>query len=427
MLTSYDFIAAAEQEIKHFRKHFTPEIATNLLFTTPSGERIGFIDVVIEGGGVKGIGALGALYALEECGLRFRKIAGTSAGALNAAFLACAGKSAADHKTAQLLDILANIDFLSFADGGDDAQAVIKLLTLPDNENALETMLTRAKIMLAAARNMNEVMLRLGLNPGGRLKAFLCQELEKLNNGAAFTVGALRRKWRVDAITIDGEQLEQDFQIVASDITHRTKAVFPLDLPDYVRDPNSILIGDLVRASASIPVFFAPYRLGDFSTPPENITAPHSTCFVDGFIVSNFPLSLFDVSDFSAPPKCPTFGITIEDQSPERAQTQGIENLVQLGLAIFQTASQHGDKGYIKNNPGNTVRIIRVSNRIGSRINTNFEGKEGEAEIIENYISAIDFTLTDDEKIQLFRNGVLAVLDKLSAWNFHDYVRRYRR
>jgi NTE family protein len=410
MLTSYDFISAVEQEIKMFKKNFSPETATDLMFTKPDGKRVGFIDVVIEGGGVKGIGAIGALYALEECDLRFRKIAGTSAGALNAAFLACAGRSAADHKTALLLDILANIDFLGFADGGDDARAVVKLLTLPESESALETMLTRAKITVAAARNMNEVMLRLGLNPGGRLKAFLCHEFEKLNGGAEFTVGSLRRKWRVDAIVVGGEPLEQDFQVVASDISRRQKAVFPLDLEDYVRDGNSILIGDLVRASASIPMFFAPFRLGDFSTPPENIKAPASTCFVDGFIVSNFPLSLFDVSDFAAPPRCPTFGITIEDNSKEHEQEHEIDNLVKLSLAIFQTASQHGDKGYIKHHPSNATRIIHVSNKVGA----------------DNYVSAIDFTLTDDDKIQLFRNGVLATLDKLSTWNFRDYVRRYR-
>jgi NTE family protein len=330
---------------------------------------------------------------------------------MNAAFLACAGKSAADHKTALLLDILANIDFLRFADGGDDAQAVVKLLTLPESDSAMETLVNRAKITVAAVRNVNEVMLRLGLNPGGRLKAFLCEQFEQLNGGAPFTVGALRRKWRTDAIVINNEALEQDFQIVASDLSHRTKAVFPLDLEEYVRDANSILIGDLVRASASIPAFFAPHRLGDFSTPPENIKASPLTCFVDGFIVSNFPLSLFDISDFATPPRCPTFGITIEDHSEEHKQEHEIDNLVKLGLAIFQTASQHGDKSYIKNNPGNASRIIRVSNKIG----------------VNSYVSAIDFTLSDDHKVQLFRNGVVAVLDKLSTWNFHDYVRRYRR
>jgi NTE family protein len=307
---------------------------------------------------------------------------------------------------------LANIDFLHFADGGDDAQAVVRLLTLPDSDSALETFMNRAKTTVAMLRNLNEVILRLGLNPGGRLKSFLCQEFETLNKGEAFTVGALRRKWRRDAIMINGEYLEQDFQVVVSDISHRRKAVFPLDLEDYVRDSNAILIADLVRASASIPMFFSPFRLGDFSTVPENLRAPVSTCFVDGFIVSNFPLSLFDVSDFARPPQCPTFGLTIEDDSAQTS-AQEIDNFVKLGLAVFQTASQHGDKGYVHNNPQNAVRIIHISNRI--RRNNQ-----------DRFVSAIDFALSDNDKIQLFHNGVRAVLDKLATWNFHDYIRRYR-
>lgn len=413
MLTARDFTEPIASDIVAFRREFNLAAATDLLTTTPSGERVGFMDVVIEGGGVKGVAALGALYALEECGLRFRKIAGTSAGALNAAFLACAGRNATDHKTALLLDILANIDFLGFADGGDDAQAVVRLLTLPDSGSAMENLLNRAKTTVAILRNLNEVMLRLGLNPGGRLKAFLCQEFEHLNHGEPFTIGALRRKWRQNALLIDGEYLEQDFQVVVSDISQRRKAVFPLDLEDYVRDGNSILIGDLVRASASIPMFFSPFRLGDFSTPRENIKAPVSTCFVDGFIVSNFPLSIFDVSDFARPPKCPTFGLTIEDTA-SRADEQELDNLVKIGIAIFQTASQHGDKGYIHHNPQNAARIIHISNRI-RRDNH------------DHFVSAIDFTLTDSDKVQLFQNGVRAILEKLSTWNFHEYIRHYRR
>lgn len=413
MLTADDFTKDIAKEIANFRTHFSLEAATDLITTTDSGEKIGFMDVVIEGGGIKGIAAIGALYALEECGLRFRKIAGTSAGALNAAFLACAGKSATQHRTSLLLDILANIDFLSFADGGDDAQAVIKLLTLPDNDSAVETFLNRAKVTVAVLRNLNEVMTRMGLNPGTRLKQFLQKEFEQLNNGEPFTIGSLRNKWRHDTILIDGEYLEQDFQVVVSDITHRRKVVFPLDLDEYVHDTDTVLISDIIRASASIPMFFSPFRLRDFATVPHNFKVPNDTCFMDGFIVSNFPLSLFDISDFARPPKCPTFGLMVEDISQQHFHPE-LDNFFKLGLAVFQTASQHGDKAYIHGNPHNASRIIHISNRI-------------ERNQQEHYVSAIDFTLSDADKIQLFHNGVRAVLDKLSTWNFHDYIRHYRR
>ena len=41
-----------------------------------------YVDLVMEGGGVLGIALLGYTYALEEAGIRFLSIAGTSAGSI---------------------------------------------------------------------------------------------------------------------------------------------------------------------------------------------------------------------------------------------------------------------------------------------------------------------------------------------------------
>ena len=45
-------------------------------------------DAVFEGGGVKGIGLVGAVAATEELNYEFRNVAGTSAGAIVAALVA---------------------------------------------------------------------------------------------------------------------------------------------------------------------------------------------------------------------------------------------------------------------------------------------------------------------------------------------------
>ena len=45
-------------------------------------------DLVLEGGGVKGLALVGAIEVLEEHGYRFRRIAGTSAGAIVGALVA---------------------------------------------------------------------------------------------------------------------------------------------------------------------------------------------------------------------------------------------------------------------------------------------------------------------------------------------------
>ena len=54
-------------------------------------------DAVFEGGGVKGIGLVGAVSEIEKAGYEFENLAGTSAGAIVASLLA-AGYSSEELK-----------------------------------------------------------------------------------------------------------------------------------------------------------------------------------------------------------------------------------------------------------------------------------------------------------------------------------------
>ncbi len=65
---------------------------------------------VFEGGGVKGIGLVGALQRAEEYGVEFVAVGGTSAGSIVAALYA-AGYTAAEMKT-----ILMELDFTDLLD-----------------------------------------------------------------------------------------------------------------------------------------------------------------------------------------------------------------------------------------------------------------------------------------------------------------------
>ncbi|MEO9220887.1 MAG: patatin-like phospholipase family protein, partial [Mycobacteriaceae bacterium] len=62
-------------------------------------------DLVLEGGGLKGLGAAGAVLELMDAGYTFPRVAGTSAGSIVGAFVA-AGAS-----TAQLEALLADLDY----------------------------------------------------------------------------------------------------------------------------------------------------------------------------------------------------------------------------------------------------------------------------------------------------------------------------
>ncbi|MDP2653408.1 MAG: patatin-like phospholipase family protein [Candidatus Omnitrophota bacterium] len=68
------------------------------------------LDGVFEGGGVKGIALIGALKRLEEEGVVFGRVAGTSAGAITASLVA------AGYRVDELKGIVWNKDFNDFAD-----------------------------------------------------------------------------------------------------------------------------------------------------------------------------------------------------------------------------------------------------------------------------------------------------------------------
>jgi NTE family protein len=65
--------------------------------------------------------SIGYAYGLEQAGIRFRSIGGTSAGAITACLLAAANTPAKPRAEA-VLAMLGDLDMFSFVDGGDDAQ-----------------------------------------------------------------------------------------------------------------------------------------------------------------------------------------------------------------------------------------------------------------------------------------------------------------
>src|SRR2546421_10006318 len=70
-----------------------------------------FADLVLEGGGVKGIALVGAISVLEDRGYEFRRVAGTSAGAIVGSLVA------ANARAAELQEIMRGVDYRRFPGG----------------------------------------------------------------------------------------------------------------------------------------------------------------------------------------------------------------------------------------------------------------------------------------------------------------------
>jgi len=104
-----------------------------------------YIEFVQEGGGVWGSALVGYLYGLEIFGIRFLKIAGTSAGAINTMLIA-ACRTKEEPKSEIIKEILFNWNFADFIDGKPYVKTNIHAIL--NNKNFLKTNLIIAAVMM---------------------------------------------------------------------------------------------------------------------------------------------------------------------------------------------------------------------------------------------------------------------------------------
>ena len=284
-------------------------------------------DGVFQGGGVKGIALVGALREFEEweC-TRWVSCAGTSAGAIIASYLAVG------HTAEEAEQLLRETPYASFEDWGAGGKV------LGGAWNALvHRGLARGEVF---RRWMNDVL-----------------------GGATFA--AVKRD--------DGSYR---LRLIAADVTNREMLVLPDDLPKYRQpggdaplDPDSFPIADAVRMSMSIPFFFWPIQLVPVA-PSENGKATAAT-IVDGGVLSNFPVWLFDVQE--RPPARPTFGFHL---TGGRGVGAGLQRIVRrlgwavtLGTDIFHTATDAWDRRFLSH----STRVRSFPIPAGSIGTTDFE------------------------------------------------------
>ena len=229
-------------------------------------------DLVLEGGGVKGLGLVGAVLHLMGAGYSFPRVAGTSAGSIVAAFLA-AGATAAE-----LAGIMDRLEYSR----------------VPD----------RAAPGIPGLSEGLGLLGRSGAHPGDYVHGFVAEELERL--GVRTFADLRRRDARADANLTPDRSYK--LVVMATDITRGRLLRLPWDYPRLNLDPDEQLVADAVRASISIPLFFEPVTLRDGQTG-------EARTLVDGGVLSNFPIEIFDRTD-SAKPRWPTLGVKVIPDLP---------------------------------------------------------------------------------------------------------------
>ena len=317
-----------------------------------------------EGGGVKGIGLVGAVTALGQAGYAFPRVAGSSAGAIVGALVTAFQQ--AGEPLSRLEDVMRAVDYRRFRD-------VSGVGRLP--------LVGRGLALLAHD----------GLYEGRYLEQFLTGALGELG---VSTFGDLRLPAADDAAV--GLPPERAYRLVVtvSDLSRRRLARLPWDLPLYDAHPDDYPVARAVRASAAIPFFFRPVR---------QPTSAGEATWVDGGLLSNFPIGLFDRAD-SLEPRWPTFGVRLTTRPPTPPTTTAVEGPLSIGLAALDTLLTDQGNSYL-DDPCTVQRTV-------------FVPTEG--------VSVVDFDIDRPTQDRLYDSGRSAAQEFLRTWDFAEHVRTCR-
>ena len=255
---------------------------------------------VFEGGGAKGSAFVGALRALDEMGIWFSAVAGTSAGSITAAPIA-AGYTASEIAALSDPSSPTRVDFGAFKDrgwapwialgtcwGSAAAEAIGSLtsgltgLDLGSWDDSLLNVSAAAGCLLCT---------------GGF--AWLATMLRRLHWDGGWFLGNAFREWMRRLLRaklgLDRDVVFRDLgtlpgtiplTVVACDlnpVNYRTRVIYfnEKNTPDF---PVHVA----VRASMSIPLMFTTVRVG-FGYPGK----AYNSDLVDGGVLSNLPLDCF--------------------------------------------------------------------------------------------------------------------------------------
>ena len=323
-------------------------------------------DLVLEGGGVLGIGHVGAISVLENAGYTFPRVAGTSAGSIVGA------RVAAGMHTSRITDIMTTLDYRRFAD---------------------RSLLDRVPV----GGPLLSLLLDDGVFEGDHLREWLGNVL--VDECGVETFGDL-------AIDDPGSSLppERRFRLVvtATDVTRGELVYFPWDyMRAYGLEPGRQRVADAVRASMSIPFFYEPVTLAGLDKTASTL--------VDGGVLSNFPIDVFDRTD-GRPPRWPTFGVKLLPLLPmDAAKLLPIAGLfkhgpVALAANLAMTTVVGRDQAHLAK-PWVKVRTMQVDSA---------------------GVNPLDFGLSRTQARALFENGQAAATRFLSHWDWEGYLATFR-
>lgn len=420
-----------------------------------------YVNLVQKGGGVLGVALVGYTYILEQMGIRFLRMAGTSAGAINTAMLTVIGKKQ-EEKSGRVLDAISNLNFFDLVDGHPAARWVIRrfithkkyfqrVRNVVIGIIALFTLLLIGSMVSLIMAQKNEgwrvpgrsllfalviVMILIGelvhyifklirkfktagygINPGHFFYNWI--EKQMRDNGVLNTADLVNKAGQdIPGLHLRHDHpqgvadLKGDITLITSELVTQNKIEFPAMAGLFrSKGKDDLHPAGFVRASMSIPMFFESYFIKDIPCDLPEIKKqwkeifdeddpPGVARFVDGGILSNFPINIFYNPKVTVP-RLPSFGIDLDDSAPEdKTKHAGSWTIMGYFGRIFNTIRNYYDKDF------------QLKNKVYSR---------GVGTIPLAEYNWLNFFITDAEKLAMFEKGAEAATQFLLQFNWQEY------
>ncbi len=320
-----------------------------------------FKNLIFEGGGVKGVAYAGAIKVLEEKGVMSNivRVGGTSAGAINAVLVGLG------YTSAQTLDIMNKLDFNKFMD--DD---------------------------LGVFRDIDRLLNEFGWHKGAFFRKWISKLIKKKTGNPDATFAEVQKHKK--------EKGFRDMYFIGANISTHFAEVF-----SYEHTPR-MCIADAVRISMSIPLFFASHR------------SPRGDVYVDGGLLDNYPVKLFDRKKYVAQEDLSDHGLETKyykkhnqqlkrkglDISPYiyNKETLGFRLDSEREIAVFRDQSEpaHAEITDFSSYSLNLIKTI-----MDSQANTHLHNDDWQRTIYVDTlgVKTTDFSLTDAKKKALVESG----------------------
>lgn len=413
------------------------------------------VDLVQQGGGMFGIALLGYTYILEKVGIRFHSYGGTSAGAINAALLAAVPNSVYGQpsvfddqgrgatKSEVLTHIIANTDFSSFMDRGGILGYLQEALfkKFKSWKLWLPVLFVLAVFLLGiyfsfslifnASNNLTIVEVRVYDFIIGTCNVFafvlFCYFLLIYGLGPNFGINSgkvyyhwidvlvhlfdigntqeLNQRLMQSAITLTDHEntprTKPRLVLIATDLTHNKIVKLPEEAGAYWNNPLNINPAAYLRATMSVPFIYEVLipDMKHYDIIARTNRVSKSAKFVDGGMLSNFPIREFHRTD-GKPPSFPTFGVLLSSREPERKDREDLAFWAYL-KSYLKTFRNFYDNDFIMKNIEIKMLVELVNT---TRYNW------------------LNFWMNDVEKQGLFEQGALAALKQLEKFDWKTYL-----